>query len=134
MYQPQPLERAVNMAFDNSGASQQISPDIVAHITEQVMNNLRLNGIVRDESQNAASHHQLDGSGPKMDHSANMGDRRNIARDDTWSTASRSPPPGDPTTLEKIWQPLFTEDGRPTFRLGQFLRGIALHIVWLAVL
>lgn len=32
------------------------------------------------------------------------------------------------TTLEKIWQPLF-EKGRPTARLGQFLRGLANHII-----
>lgn len=32
------------------------------------------------------------------------------------------------TTLEKIWGKLF-EDGKPTKRLGQFLRGIAVHLV-----
>jgi hypothetical protein len=32
------------------------------------------------------------------------------------------------TTLEKIWGKLF-EDGKPTARLGQFLRGIAVHMV-----
>ncbi|KAJ5225988.1 hypothetical protein N7468_007213 [Penicillium chermesinum] len=32
------------------------------------------------------------------------------------------------TTLEKIWGKLF-EDGKPTKRLGQFLRGIALHLI-----
>lgn len=32
------------------------------------------------------------------------------------------------TTLEKIWGKLF-EDGKPTARLGQFLRGIAVHLV-----
>lgn len=35
------------------------------------------------------------------------------------------------TTLEKIWGQLFDEDGRPTKRLGQFLRGLAVHIVCL---
>lgn len=35
----------------------------------------------------------------------------------------------EPTTLEKIWQPLFDINGEPTERLGQFLRGIALHII-----
>ncbi len=32
------------------------------------------------------------------------------------------------TTLEKIWGPLF-EGSRPTVRLGQFLRGLALHLI-----
>lgn len=33
------------------------------------------------------------------------------------------------TTLEKIWGPLFDEDCNPTLRLGQLLRGLAVHIV-----
>lgn len=33
------------------------------------------------------------------------------------------------TTLEKIWGQLFDEDGHSTDRLGQFLRGLAVHIV-----
>ena len=35
----------------------------------------------------------------------------------------------DETTLEKIWGQLFDEDSNPTARLGQFLRGLAVHIV-----
>jgi hypothetical protein len=35
----------------------------------------------------------------------------------------------EPTTLEKIWQPLFGVKGEPTERLGQFLRGLAIHII-----
>jgi hypothetical protein len=33
------------------------------------------------------------------------------------------------TTLEKIWGQLFDQEGKPTRRLGQFLRGIAVHLV-----
>ncbi|KAI4192765.1 MAG: hypothetical protein LQ346_004175 [Caloplaca aetnensis] len=33
------------------------------------------------------------------------------------------------TTLEKIWGQLFDEEGHPTSRLGQFLRGLAVHII-----
>ncbi|KAL8736461.1 MAG: hypothetical protein Q9166_000253 [cf. Caloplaca sp. 2 TL-2023] len=33
------------------------------------------------------------------------------------------------TTLEKIWGQLFDEQGHPTNRLGQFLRGLAVHII-----
>ena len=35
---------------------------------------------------------------------------------------------GEMTTLEKIWGKLFV-DGKPTKRLSQFLRGIAMHLV-----
>lgn len=38
------------------------------------------------------------------------------------------------TTLEKIWGQLFDEAGSPTARLGQFLRGLAIHIVGLVLL
>ena len=33
------------------------------------------------------------------------------------------------TTLEKIWGQLFDEAGHPTVRIGQFLRGLAIHLV-----
>ena len=33
------------------------------------------------------------------------------------------------TTLERIWGQLFDEEGHPTMRVGQFLRGLAVHIV-----
>lgn len=35
----------------------------------------------------------------------------------------------DETTLEKIWGQLFDEESNPTVKLGQFLRGLAVHIV-----
>jgi hypothetical protein len=45
------------------------------------------------------------------------------------------PPPAtrmatdDYTPIEKMWQRLFDTDGQPMPRLGQFLRGLALHLV-----
>ncbi len=36
---------------------------------------------------------------------------------------------GDMTVLEKIWGKLFTEDNEATARLGQFLRGVAVHLI-----
>jgi hypothetical protein len=35
----------------------------------------------------------------------------------------------DPTLLEKIWRTLFDDEGQATPRLGQFLRGIATHLI-----
>jgi hypothetical protein len=35
----------------------------------------------------------------------------------------------DYTPIEKMWQRLFDTDGQPLPRLGQFLRGLALHLV-----
>jgi hypothetical protein len=34
------------------------------------------------------------------------------------------------STVDQKWGRLFDSDGRPTQRLGQFLRGLANHIVW----
>jgi hypothetical protein len=36
---------------------------------------------------------------------------------------------GDVTILERVWGQLFTEQGQATPRLGQFLRGIAVHLI-----
>ena len=35
----------------------------------------------------------------------------------------------DPTILEKIWGTLFDDEGQTTVRFGQFLRGIAVHLI-----
>ncbi|PNS17014.1 hypothetical protein CAC42_4978 [Sphaceloma murrayae] len=40
----------------------------------------------------------------------------------------RVPSSVEETSLEKAWQPLF-ESGKPTARLGQFLRGLAKHLI-----
>lgn len=52
---------------------------------------------------------------------------------DGQSTQSRTraapvPEEMEETTLERIWQPLF-DRGKPLPRLGEFLRGIAIHII-----
>lgn len=35
----------------------------------------------------------------------------------------------DYTPIEKMWQRLFDQDGQPLPRLGEFLRGLALHLI-----
>lgn len=48
-------------------------------------------------------------------------------------TARPAPAPRMPTEeytpIEKMWQRLFDQDGQPLPRLGNFLRGLALHLV-----
>ena len=44
------------------------------------------------------------------------------------STAARLPT-DDYTPIERMWQRLFDPDGQPLPRLGEFLRGLALHLV-----
>lgn len=58
------------------------------------------------------------------------GSRASQSSDPNPRTESRPSPVSSSgmTTLKKIWGRLF-EDGRPTKRLGQFLRGIAIHLV-----
>lgn len=175
--QPQPIKEAVDPAFNKSDAASQVHPDLVAHITEQVINNLRMSGLTgpghvpvsqtlpqvttaesvtsgpsraytpdsmdRDESSNVSSgasdYHgdQIDGHVTRHTRTPRFVDR------------PATPPPGaiqheesrarpkpvmrgstsETTTLEKIWQPLFDADGKPMQRLGQFLRGLAIHLV-----
>lgn len=45
------------------------------------------------------------------------------------TVSGRVPTQEELTTLEKIWGKMF-DDGKPTPRLGQLLRGIAVHLVW----
>ncbi|KAJ9605478.1 hypothetical protein H2200_010135 [Cladophialophora chaetospira] len=56
-----------------------------------------------------------------------------ISESDTNPTRPKGPKristSGDVTTLERVWGQLFTEQGQATPRLGQFLRGIALHLI-----
>ena len=46
----------------------------------------------------------------------------------TRARPTRVPSDVEETPLEKFWQPLF-DNGNPTMRLGQFLRGLALHLI-----
>jgi hypothetical protein len=67
----------------------------------------------------------------KEDLSQRYGER---TRDDVSGPGKERPPARSAqtddgeTVIEKMWGPLF-KDGKPTTRLGQFLRGIALHLV-----
>lgn len=92
----------------------------------------------RDDNSNIEStasdyteHHHMDGMNERPPGLMKPTGHRSAHRDES---QSRPPPPeradtGGATTLEKIWQPLFDVDGKPTARLGQFLRGLAIHIV-----
>lgn len=180
----QPLSEAVNDAFDHSDVASRVDPDLVAVITSQVIQNLKLSGfgsgsnsppkpvpnvVAQPTPLNSSStpvppRDVYTPPSPSLDepHSLNsLGSDRPASpiaashdatfdghMDERFTTrpgpaplnSSRNQsrprpaaPPrhstGDATTLEKIWQPLFSPDGLPTARLGQFLRGLALHIV-----
>ncbi len=177
IYQPQPIKEAVNSAFDKSDAASQVHPDLVAHITEQVINNLRMSGLTasgqpppsqsdphvatvasptsmpsrvytpdsmeHDESSNVSSgtsdYHgdQIDGYGTKDPLTSRFVDRPATPPPTAFKQemSQAQPKPvmrgstNDTTTLEKIWQPLFDGHGRPMQRLGEFLRGLAIHLV-----
>lgn len=72
----------------------------------------------RKAPQPHASASERNFSGSSVDH--NPIDPRNRPRQTSDTTEA--------TTLEKIWKPLF-ENGNPTPRLSQFLRGLALHLI-----
>lgn len=175
--QPQRYRDVVNPSFERSDSLNQVPPDLVAQITEQVINNLKLNGIgssappssTQPAPQSSSNAHssaipsrnihtppsperyggsfvssasseddtrmggRLDGTyekevSPKHTDKLpvpakpmeNLTRPKPVERSSTGNTAS---------TLEKIWQPLFDANGNATPRLGQFLRGVAIHIV-----
>lgn len=183
--QSQPL-RPVTEAVDNVVHQQEkrdeFNPDLVAQITEQVIQSLKLSGMVKQpqtdyeapplSSKSISSHPQ--GIPPPHTVTPPRSDRHegsNVSSfsrptnlqdfQDEWEgddrgyksfssydedmespkhTSTKLPDPpkakplqqepeDDTTTLEKIWQPLFDASGRGTPRLGQFLRGLAMHIV-----
>lgn len=74
---------------------------------------------------------------PQERSTASFHDRRTSSPLSQASDASQHRPKGpvrlstgkEETTLERIWGQLFDEDSHPTVRLGQFLRGLAVHIV-----
>lgn len=71
---------------------------------------------------------------PKSSPEATTRRHDSMSSQESQKTGTRPKPPSrdatvvEMTTLEKIWGKLF-EDGKPTKRLGQFLRGIAVHLV-----
>lgn len=196
---PQRVDEAVTSAFNRAGAgadtSNEVSPELIAQITQNVIKHLQSNGIEGatpvPPQQNQFSPppppvHQpvplspstASGASPNMpnrvytppsphkhmeypshpspeSHSRYMPDGSRSPRE---TKTAFSPPkrPSSPqsqqsdssdkpqvrpkgpsrlstskeeTTLEKIWGQLFDEESRPTVRLGQFLRGLAVHIV-----
>lgn len=74
---------------------------------------------------------------PREPSTSTLEDRRPLSRLSQSSDHSIPRPKGpvrlctaqEETTLEKIWGQLFYENGEPTERLGQFLRGLAVHLV-----
>jgi hypothetical protein len=65
----------------------------------------------------------------RIDLSQRTGDRSEEERSRTRPPPTRSMTGEEETVIEKMWQPLFDSEGQPTARLGQFLRGLALHLV-----
>ena len=74
---------------------------------------------------------------PRETPAAHFGERRASSPLSQGSETSHTRPKGpvrlstgkEETTLEKIWGQLFDEECHPTTRLGQFLRGLAVHII-----
>jgi hypothetical protein len=72
---------------------------------------------------------------PHFDHTPTPRHDRNTPVDVTQERASARPAPAvrmatdDFTPIEKMWQRLFDPQGQPLPRLGEFLRGLAMHLV-----
>lgn len=187
LHQPaaqQPLNSALNNAFDNSDSARTVDPDLIAQITAEVkrsvLDEIKLNGmggatvqpqpsappphyIPQSPASTSASFpsrnvytppspnrpgHSSQGSAspdplahdPMFDGAADTPTPRyeRTAPADIHTEGAPRPRPApaprmatdvDFTPIEKMWQRLFTPEGEPTPRLGQFLRGLAMHLV-----
>ena len=187
----QPIDEAVTSAFDTADTAQHVPPDLIAKITESVIQQLKTTAVGESgttpvpQGQNnyppppvhqpvPLSPSTVSGSSPPtanrkvytppspqkhsdyaghssppppaaypQSHSprqtpaANIGERRPSSPLSQGSETSHTRPKGpirlstgkEETTLEKIWGQLFDEECHPTTRLGQFLRGLAVHII-----
>ena len=76
--------------------------------------------------EHKASHHSAPRRSPSPQSNASDSSDKMYTRPKGPSRLSTSK---EETTLEKIWGQLFNEDGHATARLGQFLRGLAIHLV-----
>jgi hypothetical protein len=183
----QPLNNALNHAFDKSDSARAVDPELIAQITAEVkksvLDEIKLSGVggiagqpqappppqqsympqsptstsasfpSRNvytppspnkhpdySSQGSASPEppltrdaMFDGTDdtptPRYERSAPVDIPQQRASRPRPATSRRMPTDGDLSPIEKMWQRLFDADGRPTPRLGQFLRGLAVHLV-----
>ncbi|RMZ91614.1 hypothetical protein DV736_g1148, partial [Chaetothyriales sp. CBS 134916] len=142
----QPINDAITSAFTAAPAGSTattIPPELLAQITSHVIQQLRLVNL------SVASHSPHLGGAtvytpPSPRKAAEEGTRlqrppgdksSRVAESDKDDRSSRPKGPqgisneADITIVERVWGDLFTEHGEGTTRLGQFLRGVALHII-----
>jgi len=179
-----PVKETVDSGYEGADSSSQVDPDLVAQITQSVIANLKLSGMVKEpqsdydapplSARSAAPPQTFPPAPPQNVSTPSYSDRFEGSNIDTSipdvrdyeidqkrfsrdvpdyspryggegeesprhlspqrSQPARPPMPAqepsdDTTILEKIWQPLFDDRSRGTPRLGQFLRGLAIHIV-----
>lgn len=180
----QPLNNALNNAFDKSDSAGKVDPDLIAQITEEVkksvLSEIKLGMGVTSQpvappqqpyppqspismasipSRNVytppspkqadlSSHGSVSPDPPSRDPLSQdplfdgAGDTpisrhpRSAPVDIPYQKAAprpaapeRMPTDADFTPIEKRWQRLFDQSGHPTPRLGEFLRGLAIHLV-----
>lgn len=152
----QPIHEADTTLFDQSSAATEVPPEItkqlVEKITAEVLNTLRASGDIPPVAQVASQpipaqppHPYRPRSPPSTDSGLSRGlistptslpTRRSSNASSLTDPLSydqqhvaRAKTDDEETVLEKIWRPLFDYGGKPTARLGQFLRGLALYLV-----
>ncbi|KAG8630017.1 hypothetical protein KVT40_001636 [Elsinoe batatas] len=76
----------------------------------------------------AGSYASKDTRASRRDSKSSMSGQEDMVGSRQRQRPVRVPSSVEETSLEKAWQPLF-ESGKPTPRLGQFLRGLAKHLI-----
>lgn len=180
----QPLNSAVNHAFDKSDTARTVDPELIAQITAEVkrslLDEIKLNGVgatVQPQPHAPPPPHYVPQSPtstsasipsrnvytpPSPRHADFMSQGSTspdpLAHDPLFDGTDDNPTPrvdrtipdcgtfegtrrprpaqvprmateADLSPIERKWQRLFDAQGQPTPRLGQFLRGLAIHLV-----
>ncbi|KAL7773459.1 hypothetical protein CFE70_003423 [Pyrenophora teres f. teres 0-1] len=135
----QPLKSAIGHAFEKSDAASVVDPQLIAQIAAEVkrsvLDEIKSSGITDFPGQPSPDRDPLYRD-PLLDGNSDIP----TSRFERSGPQERERPPVRPnpptrmmteeyTPIEKMWQRLFETDGRPLPRLGQLLRGLALHLI-----
>ena len=152
------IDEAVNTAFDDAKVKDAsgISPELIAQITQNVIQQLKATETAQTpvtampgspstqdsptrvytppspQKHNDVYDTSTGGTrGPPLAERSRAESNLSTANDSNTRPRQpqREPTVEETTTLEKIWGKLFDDEGQPTARLGQFLRGLAIHLV-----
>ncbi len=99
--------------------------DSIPHVSSETSQSGHLPDGPKSPTRDATTHHDPRQPSSPLSHSSEASDKEYQRP----KGPTRLSTDKEETTLERIWGQLFDEEAHPTVRLGQFLRGLAVHLV-----